>query len=147
VVKQRTLWLSERQRPPGNMYILRELLWLGTLRWRPARPLERHAFCTAFGGLHFGKECVLMPGHVEFIGGPLDGYRYGVSSASALPATVGFPVHRGVFDALEGRRAAERAPVTSLAVYRLVQTACACHYQFVGAMLPQALAQGSKIEG
>ncbi|MEX2559946.1 MAG: hypothetical protein WD403_08525 [Pirellulales bacterium] len=85
-----------------------------------------------------------MQTEVHFVGGPFDGFEQAVVlSSSGLPATVAFPISRGVFRIMEGRARGRKSPTTSVAVYRRARTASDCRYYFLGSILPEKL----RIEG
>jgi hypothetical protein len=57
--------------------------------------------------------------YVEFIGGPLDGYAHAVSFPEQWIAEyIALPVNARLVSLLEGRLESDRAPATSVALYR-----------------------------
>lgn len=70
--------------------------------------------------------------HVEFIGGPYDGYREDVSHRPA--EELGWLVCRDVFRLLDGKKHEGRGTITSVAIYELEVCDGRFQYQFVRAI-------------
>ena len=77
---------------------------------------------------------------IEFVGGPFDGHLQPVSVAPKhLAAHAAVPVSEKVFRLLEGKPIDGESVITSVAVYRLYESAGVCRYQFVIAKSPADL--------
>jgi hypothetical protein len=78
------------------------------------------------------------PDVVEFIGGPLDGHVYVVSSPSErLASNAAIPVNQNMVDMMGGAEGGDQMRATSIAMYVLESTPHGWKYRFHGAAPPE----------